>query len=88
MEVEVVLRQVGEGRNVEPAGVHAIQFQSVGGHFHDHVGHAMLSHVGQNALEIEGFRGSAGRWHLPVAMTIIDGADDADRQTRLGQHGF
>ena len=88
MKVQVVLGQVGKGGHVEPAGVHPVQVEAVGGHLHHDVGHAVVPHVRQDALQVEGLVGRAGGRHHRPAVAVVDGADDAGGEARLDQNVF
>jgi hypothetical protein len=90
MEVEVVLREIGERPDPEGTAVHAPELEGVARHLHHDRVHALLEHRGEETLQFRGLRrGQCAR--LPDTRDAgLDRADQPHRMTvghqgRLGQ---
>ena len=73
VEVEVVVRQVGEAGGGEPGAVDPVHHQGVGRHLDGGQPHAGVDHAGQQSLELGGLRGR------PLARNDLPGDASADR---------
>ena len=85
MEVEVVLRQVREDRDVEREAVHARERQGVRGHLHGDAADPALAHERQHGAELERAGGRLTRRPALGPEHVLDGADDAGREPSRAQ---
>ena len=85
MEVEVVLGQVGEDRDVEREGVHAREGQGVRGHLHGDATDRAIAHERQHGLELERVGSRLTRRSALGPEHVLDGADDAGREPPRAQ---
>ena len=77
VEVQMILRQVGEGGDIKVDTAHTLQCQGVAGHLHDHMGAAGIPHPGEEGLQIQAFGGGALRGDDFLADHVRHGADKA-----------
>jgi len=78
MEVEVVLGKVGEPCDIEVDAADPAEDQGVGGDLHDHVGHALVTHPGEERLERRRLGGGQRGRDLPAVDPGPGGADESD----------
>ena len=77
VEVEVVLAQVGETRDVVTDPVDPVQREGVARDLHRAGVDVLLAHHGQQRLQVGGLRRGAHAGHPPVGDPGLDGADEA-----------
>ena len=86
MEVEVILRQIGERADRKRNAVYAVEHQRVRGNLHDNMRAACISHAGKQRVQLVGFRrGTLGFDHL-VTDKVLVGADQADLVACILEH--
>ena len=78
VEIEVILRQIGERAYRKRNAVYAVKHQGVRGNLHDHMRAACVSHAGKQCVQLVGFRrGALGFDHF-ITDEVLVGADQAD----------
>ena len=83
MEVQMVAAQIGVDTHGEADAIHAVKAQCVGGDLHHHVGAARVRHLTEQAVQLEGFGGSAlGRDDF-LADHVLNGAYETHLCPRL-----
>ena len=75
--VEVVLGEVGEGRDGKACARNAVQVDGMARHLQRGHTHARVHHIGQQRLQIAAFRRGAKRWAALVAHVHLDRAHEA-----------
>ena len=88
MIIQMITGKIGKGNHVKLEITKATLDQGMGGNLHDHMGHARLRHLAQEPLQQKRFRRCERGRQLdvppfPITVTIIDRADDTDRQSQL-----
>ena len=87
VELEMVLRQVGERGDREHRAVHPVEGQRVTRHLHGRVAHCALGHHREQGLHIGGLRRGQAPRQRGVADERAHGADQPARMTRGDQAG-
>ena len=62
VEIQMILGQVGKSGSLEMQAQHPMKGQAVRRHFHGGAGHAGVGHFPQDAVQLQGFGGGAGRF--------------------------
>ena len=88
VEVEVVLAQLGEDRDVVDDPVDATEHERVTGDLHRHGGDTLLAHDGEQGMQVGCLGGGAVVRHIAVADAHAGGADDPGRVTGGAQAGL
>lgn len=84
----MILGKIGENRSGEVQACGAVQFQGMGRNLHDHILHAFVHHLGEEALQVQGLRGGPFRLHSLAAQQDLDGANQPHLIAGLLQNGF
>ena len=88
MEVEVVLRQVGESSDREAAAVHPAQFEGVARDLHDHGVDPAFEHNGEQTLQVRSFRGGQRARNAYAVHPDLHGADQTHGPAGRAQRGL
>ena len=80
MEIQMILRQIGEHAHIVVHAVDPVQIQRVRRRLHHHMGAPGVRHFPEQLLDLKGFRRGTVRWKRRVADHILVGAD----KTHLG----
>ena len=85
VEVEVVLREVGEQGDVEDRAVDAVLGERVARDLHDDVGRAGLPHHGEQGVQVGRLRSGANRLDPDPPHPRLDRAEEAGRLAERAQ---
>ena len=84
----MVLRKVGIARRLEGDAVHAVHIHGVGAHLHAHGLHALIHHLPEAPVQIDGVGGGHVAGKAAVADQVAGGADQAGFESGLFQNGL
>ncbi len=88
VEVEMVLGQVGEQRDVEDGAVDAVLGEGVAGDLHHHVDGARLAHDREQGVQVGRLGRGAHRRDTGVAHPGLDGSEQPGRLAQRAQGGL
>ena len=88
VEVEMVLAELGEDRDVVDDPVDAAEHERVAGDLHGHGGDTLLAHQREQGMQVGCLGGGAVVGHIAVADAHPGGADDPGRVTSGAQPGL
>ena len=77
VEVQMILRQIGEGRHIKVNTTHPIQCDRMRGNFHNCITAAGIPHLRKQALQLEAFGGRAIGGDHQISNAVFHGADQA-----------
>ena len=88
VEIQMILRQIGERTDGKFDAVYAIQHQRMRRYLHDDMGTARIAHLCEQLVQFKRFRrGALGRQNL-IANHVLVGADKADCVTLCLKNGL
>ena len=88
MEVQVILRKIGERADVEADAVDASESERVTGHLHDDGIDPLLCHHGEQSMELRSFRSGQSAGHPTAVDPSLDGAHQPRLAAGSGNRRF